>query len=295
MADTRRFDRIFKSLADADPRGLLHLFGILSLDQPATVEPLDREVGVPALLVDHAYRVSLEDREWIAHFEAQARYRGDEPERLTEYGTMLGFKTKLPVTSTLVLLVEKHARRKIPQTHKIRFGSIEIRCEFKVIRLWKIKARLALEVNRPNLLPWVALLDASAEELEEAVEKIEELRDRKLAAQCNILGSLRYDESSFPRVLERIGSMLSEEILQESWLYNRVKKNYEEKLRQEGRLIEARRSLRLLISLRFPTVGDLPALDAINDNGVLEHVQRELILARDESSARRILAAAQVS
>jgi len=40
---SKPYDRLFKSLAEDDPRGLLHLFGSLPLDAEAEVEALERE------------------------------------------------------------------------------------------------------------------------------------------------------------------------------------------------------------------------------------------------------------
>jgi hypothetical protein len=68
------YDRLFKSLAEGDPRGLLHLFGSLPLDAEAEVQALEREQNLPLLSVDHAYVIRTPQREWLAHFEVQTRY-----------------------------------------------------------------------------------------------------------------------------------------------------------------------------------------------------------------------------
>jgi len=300
VPNSARFDRVFKSLAEADPRGLLHLIGALPLDQPAEIEPVDREVGIPALRVDHLFKVRSQNREWMVHFEVQARYRGDEPDRMGWYGTSVVLKHRIPLQSVLILMSKKHSPRRTPGRKRLVFDSIEIRARFTVVCLWKIKARLALEADRPNLLPWVALLDATHEELEEAVGKIERLGDEKLAVQCSILGSLRYDESSIPKVLERIGLMLplSDEILMESWLVRPLVEKAERKAEKkgeikgelDGRLGEARRSLQHVVSLRFPAIGALRGLKTLSDFAILERLRGELILARNEAAARRILA-----
>jgi hypothetical protein len=46
-----------------------------------------------------------------------------------------------------------------------------------------------------------------------------------------------------------------------------------------GRVEEARRLIRTLVALRFPSLGDLPQLDRVADAGRLEELIRDLILA----------------
>lgn len=103
------YDRLFKTLAEDDPRGLLRLFGSLPLDVEAEVRALEREVAAPALAVDHAYQVRTAEREWLEHYEVQTRYRQDVPERLVRYGVFLALRTGLMVYTTLALLVERYA------------------------------------------------------------------------------------------------------------------------------------------------------------------------------------------
>ena len=57
------YDRLFKTLAEDDPRGLLHLFGSLPLEVEAEIQVIDRELNLPTLSVDHVYRVRTGQKE----------------------------------------------------------------------------------------------------------------------------------------------------------------------------------------------------------------------------------------
>ncbi len=59
-----------------------------------------------------------------------------------------------------------------------------------------------------------------------------------------------------------------------------------EKGMEAGRLEEARRSVRLVLGLRFPVLRDLPEVDSINDPDRLEKLLEAIVLAKDLESVR---------
>lgn len=60
------------------------------------------------------------------------------PERIAWYMTSLALKFRIPVDSTLVLLVERHAPREVPGQCRIRLGSLEVVTQYRVERLWEM-------------------------------------------------------------------------------------------------------------------------------------------------------------
>ena len=120
------YDRLFKTLVEDDPRGFLHLFGSLPLDAKAEIEVVDRELNLPTLSVDHVYRVRAEQKEWLAHYEVQTRYKSDVPERLAWYAQSLALKFKIPLETVLILLVERYAPENVPTRYELDLGSIRI-------------------------------------------------------------------------------------------------------------------------------------------------------------------------
>lgn len=299
---SRPYDQLFKGLAEDDPRGLLHLFGSLPLDAEAEIEVIDRELGLPVLSVDHVYRIRAGGKEWLVHYEAQTRYQPDVPERLAWYAVALGLKFKLPIESALILLVDRYAPRRIPAVRRMRLGSLEIAMRYRVLKLWEMDPSTVLAAGRPQLLPWVTLMRHSAAQLKRAARQIASAGDRTLGAQFVILGGLRYDRDSLVALLERTGTMITTEMIEESSIYQWIlKKGLEQGLErgmergmERGRLEEARRSLRRFLSVRFPGLETLSELDVLTDLSRIEALFDQVITAADPNSARTaIVRAAQ--
>lgn len=279
---SKPYDRIFKSLAEDDPLGLLNLFCGLDLNAPVEVRALDREVRSPVRMVDHVFQVSSTTENWLAHFEAQTYYQSDLPARLLQYAATLALQYRLPVRSTVVLLVERNAPRSVPENHRETYGSLKLSLDYRVIRLWEMDPAPVLRAGRPKLLPWVSLMGGAKDVLIEALRRVRDTQDPGLAAQAVILGGLRYDENALVEMLGRSKSMISDEIVRES--------SYSKKLLREGmekgRLDEARRNVRKVAQLRFTNLGILPDLDSIANPAILEALLDHLILAPDAGAAR---------
>ena len=296
-----RYDKIFKSLGEDFPRGLLHLTGSLPLDVPAKIEPMAREINVPGLAVDQLYRVRTDATDWLDHSEAQARYRAEVRIRLAWYGVLLAFTYRLPIRTTLILMAKRFGSRRIPEYVYLQYGDVVIRSRVRVVRLWEVDARQALELKEPELLPWVMLMNGSDRQMLEAARRIrtlgKSLKARQLAAQYFTLAGLRYDKDTLPLWLKKAGNMLTDEIIRESSYYQLI---VEEGLKkglktgmvkglQKGRLLEARRNLRLVMSVRFPSLGEVKAIDRVDDPARLEKGLKSLLLASDEKAARAAL------
>ena len=291
MGESKSYDAIFKSLAEADPRGLLHLFGSLPLSVPAEVTVAPRDASVPALAVDNVYHVRTAEREWLTHYEAQAYWKADVPERLAWYGALLAFKYRMDVEVVLILLVERNAPPRIPERRRLRFGSVEIAIRYRVVRLWELAARRALAAGRPNLLPWVSLMDASEKEVSRAFELLGRYGDKNLTSQGVILSGLRYPKDRLERLLERRGAMLvTPEMFEETALYQGIlEKGIEKGLEKgldAGQLKEARRAVRLVVAGRFPELGALPELEGLKSLARIERLLKQISVATDVSAAR---------
>lgn len=294
---SKSYDRIFKSLAEDDPLGLLYLFCGLDLNADVEVSALDREVRSPVRMVDHVFRVKSVTEDWLAHFEAQTHYQSDLPSRLLGYAATLALQYRLPVRTTLVLLVEQNAPRSAPSSHREMCGSLSLSLDYRVIRLWELDSTAVLRAGRPKLLPWVTLMGGPEDVLSEALRQVRDSRDPGLAAQTVILGGLRYDENALVEMLGRNKAMISDEIVMESsyskkLLRQGMEQGLEKGLEKgvlQGRLEEARRNVRKIAQLRFAELVTLPDLDSINDPAVLEELHDRLILALDAAAAKLVI------
>ena len=300
------YDRLFKTLAEEDPRGLLHLFGSLSLEAKAEIEVLDRELNLPTRAVDHLCRVRTGKRQWLVHYEVQTHYNSDLPQRLARYGQVLALLYQIPIETVLILLVERHAPKKVPTGYHLDLGSIRIVAQYRVVRVWQLDGNRILKTRRASLLPWVSLANSSQRDLQQAAGRIASSRDRELAAKFVVLGGLRYDKDDLAAMLGKVGSMLTQEMIEESSFYQMIiekgvakgmekgitkgiERGMEKGLargRRVGRLDEARRNLRRILALRFPQIQSLPELNALKDLGRIEALLDALVTAKDARSAR---------
>ena len=118
-----------------------------------------------------------------------------------------------------MLLSEKNVPKVFPATLRRRFGDFHATLHLRVVRLWRISATQILGLNNTQLLPWIPLLDASVDDIEEALARLKSVPDPSLTARLVLLGGLRY--GSKEAFLQRLNQMiLSDEILQDSSTYH---------------------------------------------------------------------------
>ncbi|MBI4904533.1 MAG: hypothetical protein HY820_12905 [Acidobacteria bacterium] len=296
----RTGDQSFKSVAEEDARGLLAMVRRVPLSAKATVRPLERELTREPLLVDHAYHVRQGRKNWIEHLEAFTRWPLNAPSRLAEYAQEISVKTKLPVYSTAVLLLEAYDPGSVPSFGRIVRGGVVTTARYQVVKLWKLPAAQLLESRRPFLLPWVALCNARPAQLIEAGRRISETSSKvepRVRAMFHSLGGLRYGKDEWRSILEEEVSMfLTREILRESPyvqdLLKEGKKEGKEKGKEEGRQEGLRLAVQQVIEVRFPSlIPEAKALNSINRASDLKQLHNDLMGARSVAAARRLLQA----
>ena len=284
---SKPYDRLLKSLADDDPRSLLHLFGIVPISDEALVETLPRAVSAPLPEVDHLYAVGAKDGKRLVHLEFQTHYRRDLPDRLTRYVLSLHLQYGLPVQCVLVLLVARHAPVEIPREHEIQLGGLSVRLNYQIVRLWEIPGREALEMREARILPLIPLLRVSTEELVEAARRIVASPDKARAIEFLTFSGLRYDKNQFNYLLEAARMrILTEEMLKESSFYQMILEEGIEKGIEKGKEqaeADLRDAIRELVAARFAERTDLAALDQIKDSGRLRQIMSVAIHAQSAS------------
>jgi predicted transposase/invertase (TIGR01784 family) len=282
------YDRLFKDLADEDPRGFLHLLGIVPLtDAGVEVETAPREVSPPVLQIDHLYRVRTANREWLVHFEFQTHYRPDMPGRMVRYAASLYLSHGLPVDCVLVLLAERFAPPHVPSSHAVEADSLSMTLDYRVVRLWEIDGAQALALNNPGFLVLMPLLRTSEKQLTQAVERIAREPDRdERAAELIMAAGLRYDKDDRVRLLEAsMRGIFTEEILKDSSYYQELVEIGEKKGLEKGEQQAARRLIRELIASRFPNEDATPDLDRIHN---LERLNEIFQIALKAQSAAEV-------
>jgi hypothetical protein len=274
------YDDAFKDLSEFDPEALLLLLGAISPDEHATIEPLSRELRAAKQIADQPYLIRSERGERIAHVEAQTRYKGNEPDRLLDYGLYiwLTYQREYPVESYLLILAPDGAPAEIPVTHTVTAGSLVLTINFHVIRLWELSAQVALDLGREELLPFIPLMSGGEKVLEEVAQRVtvltEDHRRGGLAMSFLGLGTLRYDSHLLLSLIGREPMIL--ELIKDTPGYHVLCDMARNDGLNEGREAQTIRMINLLATKRFPQLALSATLEPIQDVATLEQLLLEL-------------------
>lgn len=118
------------------------------------------------------------------------------------------------------------------------------------VRLWQLSAASTLQLDRLVPYPWISLMNANPKEIEQSARRVIGTGDRKLLELMSVLGGLRFRKKEL--FAERLATMTTEEIIQDSYFYQSALEKAEARGRQEGE----RQMLTRLLTARF---GPLPA------------------------------------
>jgi predicted transposase YdaD len=177
-------------------------------------------------LPDQPYEVTIGDESEIVHVEAQTAYDPNLPERMLDYAVRLWLKYRLPVRSYVLLLTNRKLGDKIPANMaSVSAGDLRVDLSYAPVRLWRLSAQEALELDRQNLLPFVPLMRGGERELETGVQRLAAVPDDKqreeLSLHFLVLGGLRYNEED---LLDLMGesAMIPIDQLKESSFYQYI-------------------------------------------------------------------------
>ena len=181
----RPYDRAFKTVADGNPRGLLHLSGVLPVWSKAEVTPLADELRYPSVEADKIYRAVSGGIEEVVHLEAQACWTNDLFRRIVwTQGLLLQNYPKIAVRSIVLLLAEHSAPKNPPLVARFDDHGFHAEAPVSYQRLWEIDPAFTFKVGQESLLAWVPLLKTTDADLDRAAGSIRGHRsvDRQAAA-----------------------------------------------------------------------------------------------------------------
>lgn len=290
----KSYDQAFKSISDADPRGLLGIFGVLPMGIKAEVEPLPRELSMRPLEIDSGYMVRRAGRKpYIVLFEALTSWKAAIAERLAWYGAFLGHKYSVAVHVYCVPLTKDSCPASVPVLGRARRGGVTVTARLNWVKPWQIDAQEVLDLESAELDAWAILFDASEEQTAETLRRVS--RNRERAPLLRMLIGLRYRrrEEECGALFERIASMIRPEIWRESlavqeWLdEGRVEGRVEG--RAEGAAATAKELLLETLALKFPKWRTPASLDSIGDAEVLKRLFRKASATSNKADMRRAI------
>ena len=298
-SDKKPYDTAFKRLADQDPEALLRLVG--ALPPGATARKLPREISAPALATDQPYEVIGENLHYIAHIEAQTRWKPNVPNRVVEYDAIFWINCHLPVRSFVLVLTPEGLPQDAPTHCVVEADGLTLIARFTIVRLWELSAEAALAQARNTLLPFIPLMKGGAEQLERCARELERIEDeaqqRVLALHFVSLGSRRYNREDLLNLLGRM-TMVPEHVLRETpyiqFISDEAREEGLEKGREEGREEGRDVVVEMLlhaIGKRFPQLDFGPEIECVRDIEALKQLFFDLDQIPDEEALRRRFAA----
>jgi hypothetical protein len=213
------------------------------------------------------------------------------PERILDYQVVAWLRYRLPVDSLLVLPVERYARGTIRQSARVRAGGLGLKCRFRVVKMWEMDPAGIFALNRPHLLPLVALAASSPADLNRAAKSIVATGDPGLGSIFLTLGELRYDQNELKGSLEKMVIQEFErlDLLRHRRLAEKLDAKAVLEAEQRGERQGELRLLTRFLGRRFPEVVIPAGLEAIEDRDALESLFDEIAQAMTSADAEAAL------
>ncbi|MFM2064042.1 MAG: hypothetical protein RLZZ507_3713 [Cyanobacteriota bacterium] len=224
--------------------------------------------------------------------ELQLRYKAEMPRRMRAYAGLAEEKYQLPTYPVLINIL-KTGNEEIPTRYESNIAGLEVRQDYRVINLWEVDVKIALEQPLPSLLPFVPILKGGEDEtiIREA------LRLLKADEQLNQLETVLAFFATF--VLD---SALVQEImrwdmavLRESPWYQEIlkqgEKQGEEKGERKGKREERISSIELSLEVKFGDEGlkFMPKISEISDLETLKTIQRSILTVESLEELRLVV------
>ena len=235
------YDNVCKILAETYPQEFANW---LLPEKVEKIKVLKTELSIEPIRADSVILLQTENR--ILHIEFQTRTKSDIPIplRMLDYHVRLVRQYHLPVTQVVIFLQET--------TNQIAFTDAYVdettTHRYKVIRMWEQNTDDFL--NNPALLPLATLTKTKSPQIllsqvSQEIAKIENIAAKQnTAAYTEILAGLRFDKNL-------IRQLLSEDIMQESVIYQDILQKGETKGEKKGEKQEALRFLSRQLNRKF--------------------------------------------
>jgi predicted transposase YdaD len=235
------FDNVCKILAEKYPRDFANW---LLPEQVEKIKVLKTELSIEPIRADSVIFLQTENR--ILHLEFQTKTKSETPIplRMLDYFVRLVRQYNLPVTQVVIFLQET--------SNEIAFTEAYIdemtTHRYRVIRMWEQDSDFFL--NNLALLPLAPLTKTNSapgllSQVATEIAKISNVQAKQnTAAYTEILAGLRFDKNL-------IRQLLSEDIMQESVIYQDILQKGEKIGEKIGEQKEAFRFLNRQLNRRF--------------------------------------------
>jgi len=110
---------------------------------------------------------------------------------------------------------------------------------YRVVKVWEMDPAMALDVDRPTLLPWTLLMRPTRTQVRETARRLKRAGDASLIAQFLTLGGLNPDYGKFELLefLEKEAMYLKREIIEASRFIQGLKQEFRKEARKAAKRV----------------------------------------------------------
>ena len=241
------YDNVCKLLAEKYPFD----FAKWLLPQaPKTIKVLKTELSIEPIRADFVTFLQTENRILHIEFQTNPQSKPPIPFRELDYSVRLIRTYQVPVTQVVIFLQETND----PIVFTEEYVNETTRHRYRVIRMWEEDS--ALFLDNLALLPLAPLTQTNSAQglLSQIANSVAKIADREtkqdIAAYTEILAGLRFEK-------DFIRQLLSEDIMQESVIYQDILQKGERIGEQRGELKGELKFCLFLLNQRFGEIDSL--------------------------------------
>jgi predicted transposase/invertase (TIGR01784 family) len=241
------YDNVCKLLAEKYPFD----FAKWLLPQaPKTIKVLKTELSIEPIRADFVTFLQTENRILHIEFQTNPQSKPPIPFRELDYSVRLIRTYQVPVTQVVIFLQETND----PIVFTEEYVNETTRHRYRVIRMWEEDS--ALFLDNLALLPLAPLTQTNSPQglLSQIANSVAKIADREtkqdIAAYTEILAGLRFEK-------DFIRQLLSEDIMQESVIYQDILQKGERIGEQRGELKGELKFCLFLLNQRFGEIDSL--------------------------------------
>jgi predicted transposase YdaD len=220
--------------------------------------------------------------------ELQLRYKPEMPRRMRAYAGLAEEKYKLPTYPVLINIL-KTGDAEIPTRYESNLAGLEVRQDYRVINLWEVDVKIALEQPLPSLLPFVPILKGGEDEsiIREALRLLQaDEQLNQLETVLAFFATFVLDSSLVQEIMR-----WDMTVLRESPWYQEILQQGEQQGEQKGEKKDRLSSIELCLEVKFGNEGlkFMPKISEISDLETLKTIQRSILTVESLEELKHIL------
>ncbi len=220
--------------------------------------------------------------------ELQLRYKPEMPRRMRAYAGLAEEKYKLPTYPVLINIL-KTGDAEIPTRFESNLAGLEVRQDYRVINLWEVDVKIALEQPLPSLLPFVPILKGGEDEsiIREALRLLQaDEQLNQLETVLAFFATFVLDSSLVQEIMRWDMS-----VLRESPWYQEILQQGEQQGEQKGEKKDRLSSIGLCLEVKFGNEGlkFMPKISQISDLETLKTIQRSILTVASLQELRLVM------